>query len=186
MKRVLVLAALALAACDPKPAEPELDGAPELEGASTAESPDELAGGGPSAPAQVLPGVIGIVPPMGVQVIDNCETVIASDYTNPPKMSCLLFQTEDNEDGKLSAGVFAAISAAGWNFIRAQGNEHYFERPRAGSDCAEVAAVSVVTDRLQAVVDHAGGGKPKAPAVWEAYAIPASTREACGADRMKP
>ena len=40
--------------------------------------------------------------------------------------------------------------------------------------------------RLQAVLDHAGAGRPPVGAVWQAYAIPHSTRETCGADRMRP
>lgn len=182
------LALFLLAACEPRADAPTLDGAPELDGgpASTPDVPATLDGGGPAAPDPVLPGVIGLVLPMGMQAIDACETVIAADYANPPRMTCLLFQTEDIEEGKLDAGFVAAMSDAGWNFIRAQGSEHYFERPRTGTDCAEVAAVSVLTDRLKAVVDHAGGGQPASGAAWQAYAIPASTREACGADRMNP
>lgn len=175
-------AMLLLAACEP--------GAPALEGAPTPAvekepAPGELAGAGPSA-STMPTGVMGIAPPTGVQVIDRCETVIAADYSNPPEMACLLFQTEDAEAGKLDAGVFVAISEAGWIFIRAQGAEHYFERPRAGTDCAEVAVVSVITDRLPALVAHAGAAKPAGSAVWQAYAIPVATRDACGADRMKP
>lgn len=186
MKRAGLIALLLLAACEPS--VPALDGAPELDGApaATPDTPATLDGGGPAAAEAVLPGVIGLVLPMGMQAIDACESVIAADYTNPPKMTCLLFQSEDAEAGKLDAGFIVAMSDAGWNLIRAQGSEHYFERPRAGTDCAEVAAVSVLTDRLKAVVDHAGGGQPPSGAVWQAYAIPASTREACGADRMKP
>lgn len=186
MRGALILAVLALAACEPK--GPELDGAPERGGvsATTSDAPGELAGAGPSATDAAQPGVIGIVPPMGVRVIEHCESAIAADYAKPPEMACLLFQTEDLVKGELDAGVFVAISDAGWTFIRAQGNEHYFERPRAGSDCAEVAVVSVLTDRLQAVKDHAGVDKPTGSADWQAYAIPVSTREACGPDRMKP
>lgn len=181
-----VCLAVSLAACEPKAEEPALDGAPELDGGpkATPDAPGELDGGGVPAASAGLPAVMGIVPPMGIRVIENCETIIAADYTSPPKMACLLFQTEDAEAGKLDAGVFVAISEAGWSQVRALGSEYYFERPRAGTDCSEVAVVSVLTDRLQAVVDHAGGGKPAARAQWQAYAIPASTREACGADRM--
>jgi len=186
MMRAGLLVFLLLAACEPS--APTLEGAPELDGgpAGTPDVPATLDGGGPAAPDPVLPGVIGLVAPMGMQAIDACETVIAADYTNPPKLTCMLFQADDAEPGSLDARFLVAMSDAGWRFIRTQGNEHYFERPRAGTDCAEVAAVSVLTDRLQAVVDHAGGGKPASGAVWQSYAIPASTREACGADRMKP
>jgi len=169
------------AACEPRMEEPALDGAPAAESA-----PGALDGGGPLGAETALPVAMGIVLPTGVQSIDNCERVIAADYTNPPKMTCLLLQTEDHEAGKLDAGVFVAISDAGWSFVRAQGDQHYFERPQPGTDCAETTVISVVSDRLQAVVDHAAGGKPADGALWEAYAIPASTREACGADRMRP
>ena len=173
---------LLFAACEP--------GAPALEGAPAPAmekepAAGELAGAGPSA-STAPASVMGIVPPWGVQVIDRCERVIAADYSNPPEMACLLFQTEDIEAGKLDAGVFVAISEAGWSFIRAQGAEHYFERPRAGTDCAEVAVVSVIKDRLPALLAHAAATKPAGSAEWQAYAIPVATREACGADRMKP
>ena len=179
---------VSVAACDPKPAE--LDGAPSdapaLDGAP--KGPDagsELDGGAAADLDAAGSSVLGIVPPMGVQVINDCEKVIAADYTSPPKMACLLFQTEDTvQPGKLDDGVFVAISEAGWQLVRVQGNEQYFERPQPGGDCAEVAVVSVLTDRLQAVVDHVRGGKPAGTAVWLAYSIPASTRAACGADRM--
>jgi hypothetical protein len=187
MKRLVAIAILMLAACEPSPEEPSLDGAPELDGApvTAPETPVDLGGTSPAVNAGP-PGLLGIVPPTGVQVIDSCETVIAADYDRPPKMACLLFQTEDSVKGQLDAGVFAAISEAGWSQVRAQGDQYYFERPRTGTDCAEVAVLSVVTGRLQAVLDHAGAGAPAGSAVWQAYAIPASTLEACGVDRMKP
>jgi hypothetical protein len=188
MKR-LALAALAmtLAACEPKPEEPALDGAAELDGApaSAPETPASL-GPGATAPDAAARPVMGIAPPMGVQVIEDCEAVIAADYDKPPKMACLLFQTEDAVKGQLDAGVFVAISEAGWNQVRVQGDQYYFERPRAGTDCADVAVVSVLTDRLPAVLDHARVAKPAGEAAWQAYSIPASTHQACGADRMKP
>jgi hypothetical protein len=185
---IAVLAALVLAACEPK--APELEGGPSLDGGSTdaSDTPGGLAGAPPTADlaAPILPGVIGLVPRAGMQAINACETVIAADYTNPPAMTCLLFQTEDFVEGKLTAGFLDGMSEAGWTYLRSQGSEHYFERPHPGDDCADLAAVSVVGDRLQAVLDHAGAGKPPAGAVWQAYAIPHSTRETCGADRMKP
>ncbi len=183
MKRFFSILVLALAACEPPP--PALEGAPPAQ-AEAGLPPGELAGGDPLGADAALPSVIGIVPPMGVRVIESCETVIAADYNNPPKMTCLLFQSEDVVSGELDAGVFVAISDAGWNFVRLQGDQHYFERPRAGTDCAEVAVLSVLTDRLQAVVDSAGVGAAAGPVVWQAYAIPTSTHDACGADRMKP
>lgn len=196
MKRLAAILLLGLAACDPAPAT-DLDGAPPVAAApapAPAPSlppdpllpPGDLAGAAPGPAAATPTAVLGIVPPMGVQVIDNCETIIAADYNSPPKMTCLLFQSEDVVKSQLDAGVFAAISAAGWKLARSQGSEHYLERPRAGTDCSEVAAVSVLTDRLKSVVDHAGGGKPAAGAIWQAYSILASTHQACGADRMKP
>lgn len=187
MKRLAISVLLALAACEPKPEEPALDGAPELDGGPTVapDTPGDLDAG--AAPAdRASTGIADIALPTGVQLIEDCETVIATDYDKPPEMTCLLFQTEDAVKGQLDAGVFAAISEAGWREARVQGDQHYFERPRAGTDCAEVAVISVLTDRLQAVVDHAGAGKPSAGAVWQAYSIPSSTHEACGADRMRP
>lgn len=192
MRRALLpFFALLLVACDPAPAT-ELDGAPPddpaLDGAPTPDGspPDVLDAAPAPAPTPAAKAALGITPPMGVQLIEACETIVASDYTNPPRMDCLLFQTADRVPGKLDAGVFVALSEAGWKSVRSQGSEHYLERPLAGTDCADVAVVSVLTDRLQALVDHAGGGKPAVGSVWAAYSIPASTHQACGADRMKP
>ncbi len=189
MKRLLPALILVLAACDPAP---ELDGGapaddPALDGGPTSTGPvaDPLADAPERADAATAPA-LGIAPPMGVQLVEGCETIVAADYTSPPKMDCLLFQTADREPGKLDAGILVAISEAGWKLVRSQRNEHYLERPHAGTDCADVAVISVLTDRVQAVVDHAGGGKAAAGSVWEAYAIPASTLQACGASRTPP
>jgi hypothetical protein len=179
---------LALAACEPKTEEPALDGAPELEGAPvvTSDAPGELAGA-PNVPGAILPGVINLVPPMDMQVIEDCESVVAADYTSPPDMVCLLFTQAEGPAADVHPPFQTAMNAAGWQFVRAAGNERYFERPTANADCADVAAVTLVTDRLEALVDHAKQVTPlPAGAVWQAYAIPNSTLEACGADRMKP
>lgn len=182
------LATLALIACEPK--EPELDGGPSLEGGSADldDTPGGLAGAPPAGDlaAPILPGVIGLAPPVGAQTITACEKVIAADYDNPPGMTCLLLQSATAGAGQLDPQFVSAMSNAGWHYLRGQGSEHYFERPHAGNDCADLAAVSVVGDRLQAVLDHAGAGAPPAGATWQAYAIPHSTRETCGADRMRP
>lgn len=186
----ITCAFLALAACEPSP---ELDGAPSAPASSPAPddaglAPGDLAGGPP--PGALLPGVINLVPPAGMQVIENCETIIAPDYTTPPKMVCLLFSVHDNAGGQLAPDFTSAMATAGWTFIRAQGAENYFERPTPGGDCADIAAVSIVAD-TQKLVDHAtpNDGPPLAlptHTIWQAYSIPVSILEACGADRMKP
>ena len=87
MKHLVCLAILALAACEPKPEEPALDGAPELDGAPAGapEVPGDLGAGAPAAPAGK--GVIDITPPMGVQQIDNCETVIAATFDGAQRLA---------------------------------------------------------------------------------------------------
>jgi hypothetical protein len=192
MKRLVCLAILALAACEPKPEEPALDGAPELDGGPSP-APGELpADVGVPAPGALLPGIINVVPPANMQVIDNCEAIVAADYDTPPKMACLLYMTDDANAGQRDAGFTSAMAAAGWTFIRAQGAELYFERLKPGGDCADLAAVSLVDEaRTQKLVDHVApkDGPPvilPTHHVWQAYSIPASTHQACGADRMKP
>lgn len=185
MRRLAAIAILLLAACEPSG---ELDGGTSS-AASTAPSespaepllpPGELAGGPP--PGVLLAGVVNLVPPSGAQVIDACETIIAADYTNPPKMICLVF-AEDAASANLSPALRDAMAAAGWTLVRSQGTEHYFERPTPGRDCADMAVVSDVADRkakLAAKITPAPDG------AWRAYSIPATIHEACGADRMKP
>lgn len=181
-----VMLAVFMAACEPSP---NLDGAPSPGISSGAEAPassgvadpllppGELAGGPP--PGALLAGVINLVPPAGAQVVENCETIIAADYTTPPKMVCLVF---GGGASGLDLALNDAMAAAGWSLIRSQGAEHYFERPAPGGDCADIAVVSEVGDRKDKLAGHMD-----APAEsWRAYSIPASIHEACGADRMKP
>lgn len=182
--RFAALAILAFAACEPS--APELDGAPTPAPTPVEDNPPpgDLAGGPP--PGALLAGVINLVPPPDMRVIENCEAIIASDYTTPPKMACLLYPAEASQQGQPSIQFSGAMAAAGWTFVRAQGSELYFERLKPGGTCADVAVVSVVGDRTQKLVEHAKAGAPPAGMVWRAFSIPASIHEACGADRMKP
>ncbi len=187
MKRLAAAAFLAIAACEPS--EPALDGAPSPAPAEVDLPPGELAGGPP--PGAILPGVINLVPPPNMQVVESCETIVADDYDNPPRSACLVYTDADSRGGELEPGFRDAMQAAGWTLVRSLGAEHYFERPKPGEDCADIAVVSTVTDRLQKLVDHVtatGGAADILPThtSWYAYAVAASIHEACGADRMKP
>ncbi len=179
MKRLAAILLLALAACEPKPAE--LDGAPSTPAG-------ELAGG-PPATQVVLPGIISMVPQMGAQVLDNCEKIVAPDYDHPPRMACVYFLGDGPAPAAHSEetdGLFLyQMATAGWAYIRATGAERFFEAPKSGTDCADLAVMTVLegdqaTDLLkQAAAPAAPEGK-----AWRAYALTASIREACGADRM--
>jgi hypothetical protein len=196
MKRLVPALMLALVACEPPP--PELDGAPPPSASPAPPSalpadpllpPGDLAGAPP--PGALLPGVINLVPPDDMQVVENCETIIASDYTTPPKMVCLVFTDADTNLPDFNPALLDAMKVAGWALVRSQGPVHYFERPTPGSDCADVAVVSSVTDRKNKLVAHLASKSGQADALpthtaWYAYSIPASTHQACGADRMKP
>jgi hypothetical protein len=176
------LLALALSACTPK--------AEELDGAPSEPEPGELAGG-PPAQQVVLPGVINLTQPMGSQIVPGCERTIAPDYDHPPAMTCLLFLVDEPAGAKpaqeVDSSFLRSMKSAGWNFIRATGAERYFERPKDGADCADLAAV-IVLDETQAaaIVTAAKANQAPLNSAWQAYAIPAQTRETCGADRMKP
>lgn len=187
---IAVLAALVLAACEPKALE--LEGEPALDGAPAASSdaPGELAGATPAAGA-ILTDTLNFVPPVGVEVIPACERIVAPDYDKPPQMTCLLLQAADLDQPEVDQIVLDAMKAAGWQYVRALGAERYFERPKLPSDCADVAALSVVGEQLDALVAHAAADDAQPNVlpthiVWRAYAIPHTIREACGADRMKP
>lgn len=197
MKRAAAAIVLLLAAaCDPP--TPELDGAPPSSASPAPPSalpadpllpPGDLAGAPP--PGALLPGVINLVPPANMQVVEDCETIIASDYTTPPKMVCLVFTDTDMGAPAFDPALLDAMKVAGWSLVRSQGSEHYFERATPGGDCADVAVISAVIDRKDKLIAHLAAANAKPDLLpthtdWYAYSIPASTHEACGADRMKP
>jgi hypothetical protein len=181
--RITILALLlSLSACTPK--------AEELDGAPSEPAGGELAGG-PAAQRVVLPGVINLTAPVGAQVIPDCEKVVAPDYDHPPAMTCLMFLVDEPlapaKSEETDSSFARAMKAAGWEFIRAMGAERYFERPKAGTDCADLAAVIILeAEQLAGVIEKANAGEAPLNSAWQAYAIPGSTREACGVDRMKP
>lgn len=177
----VALLALALSACTPK--EEELDGAPTGDNG-------ELAGG-PPVQQGVLPGIINLTPPAGAQIVPDCEKIVAPDYDHPPSMTCLLFLVDAPAPAAHSettdSGFTRAMKSAGWDFIRAMGAERYFERPKQGTDCADLAAVSVLeADQLDGIIAAAKAGEAPLNSAWQAYAISTAIRETCGADRMKP
>lgn len=176
------LLALCLSACTPK--------AEELDGAPSEPRPGDLAGG-PPAQEVVLPGVINLTQPLGSQVLPGCEKIVAPDYDKPPAMTCVLFLADEPADAspahEVDSSFMRAMHSAGWTFIRATGAERYFEREKGGTDCADLAAVTVLdAGQLAGVVTAARASEAPINSVWQAYAISAATREACGADRMKP
>ncbi len=189
--RIIATCLLALAACTPK--EPELDGAPAANpapsGPSAPEPAPDLAGGEPSD-GIILPGVIGILQPGGAFVQPNCEKAIAPDYDKPPAMTCLYMLGDGAgpaQADETDAALITALTAAGWQSVRNGPSERYFERPKGATDCADVMAlIALDAKQTSALIAAAKADKAPAGKSWRAYAIPASTREACGADRMKP
>lgn len=194
MKRSLLLAivALTLAACTPK-AE-DLDGAPkETPGPSGPVADDGALAGGGDTPATgtLLPGVLDVTLPAGARVVKDCEKVIATDYDKPPSMACIavlsLGPADASATSVVDSQVLNALAAAGWRLVRATGAERYFERSKGQTDCADVAVMTVLEGKALAAVQKAANAPPPpADQAWRGYSIPASTHEACGADRMKP
>lgn len=186
-KRALAATALvlALSACTPK-AE-ELDGAPKGDAKGDT---GELAGG-PPARQTILPDTINLTTPTGAAVVPACEKIVAPDYDSPPGMTCILFLVDEPAPSAQSdatdSGFTRAMKSSGWNFVRATGTERYFERPKAGTDCADLAAVSILEGApLEGIVTAAKAGDAPLNSAWQAYAISTSIRETCGADRMRP
>lgn len=170
---------VALSACTPK--------AEELDGAPTGDN-GELSGG-PLAQPVVLPGVINLTPPVGAKIVPDCEKIVAPDYDHPPGMTCLLFLVDApaTQSEATDASFSRAMKSAGWDFIRAIAAERYFERPKQGTDCADLAAVSVLeAGQLDGIIAAAKAGEAPLNSAWQAYAISTAIRETCGADRMKP
>ena len=194
MKRISLIATLALllAACTPK--EPTLDGAPaDTPGPSGPVADDGSLAGGADAPAsaKLLPGVLDVALPAGAFVVKDCEKVIASDYDKPPSMACVavlgLGETAVTAASDVDSQVLKAFDAAGWRPVRATGAVRYFERTKGQTDCADVAVLTVLEGKAVAAVQRAANAPPPpADQAWRGYSIPASTHEACGADRMKP
>ena len=60
-------------------------------------------------------------------------------------------------------------------------------RPKGKTVCEDVEVLTVLEGKTLASV-QAAANAPPAPTdqAWRGYSIPASTHEACGADRMKP
>lgn len=194
MKRIALIAAvlLTLAACTPK-AE-DLDGAPKETPPPSGPMPDDgsLAGGGDTpATGNLLPGVLDVTLPAGALVVKDCEKVIATDYDKPPSMACVavlgLGMTDVTAESGVDAQFLNALAAAGWKPVRTIGAERYFERVKGQTDCADVAVMTVLAGKALAAVQKAANTPPPpADQAWRGYSIPASTHEACGADRMKP
>ncbi len=194
MKRSTFIAAclLALSACTPK-AE-ELDGAPADKAGPSGPVADDgsLAGGGDKpTTATLLPGVFDVTLPAGALVVKDCEKIIASDYDKPPSMTCVAVlgfgATAVTASSEVDGQIVDAFAAAGWKPARTTGAVRYFERPKGQTDCADVAVMSVLEGKTLAAVQKAANAPPPpADQAWRGYSIPASTHEACGADRMKP
>ena len=191
-RHLMAICLLVLSACTPK-AEPELDGAPTANpapsGPSAPEPAPELAGGQPTD-GIILPGVIGVLQPGGAFVKADCAHTIAPDYDKPPAMTCLYILASGAGPAQADPtdpALLTALTAAGWQSVRNGPSERYFERPKGATDCADVMAL-IALDAKQTgdLIASAKAGKAPAGQYWRAYAIPASTREACGADRMKP
>ncbi len=185
------LFAVSLAACEPKKEEPALDGAPELDGGpkATPDAPGELAGG-EKAQQIILPGVMNIVAPIDTHVINSCEKIVAVDYNQPPVMACVFFLRDGAmpapDGSEFDRVLDYQMATAGWVQVGATGAQHYFEYAKPGTDCADVSVFTALDasqlDRLVKEAKAAAAPKGKS---WQGYAVPATVREACGADRMK-
>lgn len=176
---MIAVVALAVSACTPK-AE-ELDGAPK--------TPEGELAGGPSSTQVVLPGIINMVLQAGALVLDNCEKIVAPDYDHPPRMACVYFLGEGPAPAAHSETTdelfLYQMATAGWTYIRATGAERFFEAPKQGTDCADLAVMTVLEDDQTAgILKQAAAAPAPEGKAWRTYALTASIREACGADRM--
>jgi hypothetical protein len=185
---IVVLAAFALAACEPK--APELDGAPAGDGAAeaAADAPGELAGGQSPGQQVILPGVMNIAAPFDSEVMNSCEKIVAVDYDQPPVMSCVFYlrdaTTPAEEFDRL---LDYQLATAGWTHVRTTGAQHYFEYPKPGTDCADLSVFTALDKAQLDGLLKAGNAAPAPDGkVWRGYSVPATIRETCGADRMKP
>jgi hypothetical protein len=176
------VALLALSACTPK--EEDLAGGPKA-------NDGELAGAAPGS-SMVLPGLINLTPPQGAHVVKDCEKIIAPSYDHPPNLVCVFFT--DDKAGKdeqprmpsqeKMSEYAAAMAKAGWKFAHLALVQYYFEQPRPGTQCSNVAVlVSLQDEELKALVAAGASGGPFQAKSWRGFSIPASLGQACGDDR---
>lgn len=189
MKRAAhIIAALSLAAaCEP--AAPGRGGAP-APAAEGATAPGELAGGASAAQQVILPGVMNIAAPIDAVVVNSCETIVAADYDQPPAMACVIF-VRDGEPAASGAAFDRVLDDqlvnAGWTLVRSAGAQHYFEHARPGTDCADLSVFTALdAAQLDGLVKESKAAAAPAGTSWRGYSIPATIRETCGPDRMRP
>jgi hypothetical protein len=183
------LAALALAACEPKASE--LDGGPELEGAPapTADAPGDLAGAQPQGQQIILPGIMNIAAPIDATVASNCEKIVAPDYDQPPRMDCVFYLRDDSgpDAAEFDRILDYQLATAGWTLVRSTGPQHYFEYARQGTDCADLSVFTALdAAQLKRLLETSNAAAAPAGKSWRGYTVPATIRETCGADRMRP
>lgn len=184
---IAMLALAALAACEPK--APELDGAP-APAAEETPAPGELAGASDTQQI-ILPGVMNIAAPMDSQVMKDCEKIVAADYDQPPPMTCVFFLRDGAAPAPDSAEFDRILDyqlvTAGWTLVRSTGAQHYFEAPKPGTDCADLSVFTALDKaQLDRLLKAANAEATPAGKSWRGYSIPATIRETCGADRMRP
>lgn len=191
MKRCIPALLLALAACEPPP---QLDGGPSPAAAPAPASPlpgpllgpGELAGG-PADQAILLPGVMNIAAPVDSHIVSSCEAHVAPDYEKPPAMACAILLADLPLRDEFDRLLSYQMATAGWTYLRTLGAQHYFEKAGPGTDCASLAVFSDLdAGQLVRLLKVASLAAAPAGKAWRGYAIPATLREACGADRMKP
>jgi hypothetical protein len=189
MKRAAhIIAALSLAAaCQPAASERDDAPAPAAVGAT---APGELAGGPSTAQQIILPGVMNIAAPIDAVVVNSCEKVVAADYDEPPAMACVIF-VRDGEPAEPDAAFDRVLDdqlvTAGWTLVRSAGAQHYFEHAKPGMDCADLSVFTALdAAQLDRLLKGSKAGAAPAGTSWRGYSIPATIRETCGADRMRP
>jgi hypothetical protein len=140
----------------------------------------------------VLPGLLDLKPVAGAHVINDCGAIIAPVRDGEAKIACVYFlDAKAIDDGAIKTvsreateAWLRAMNNAGWKFAHLAVIEHYFERPKAGSDCSDVALmISLQNAELKALVASSSENGPFEGRPWRGYGIPAGLGEACGDDR---
>jgi len=140
----------------------------------------------------VLPGLIDMKPVAGARVVNDCGPIVAPVHDGDAKIACVYFLDDKAvEDGRIKTvsreateAWLKAMDEAGWKFAHLAVIEHYFERPKAGSDCSDVAVmISLQDTELKALVASASANGAYEGRPWRGYGIPAALGEACGDDR---
>jgi hypothetical protein len=146
----------------------------------------------PASAEVLLPGILDVTPVPSAHVVSDCGPIILPGDERATNISCVYFLDERGSErmgmngpsGETLTAWLEAMEDAGWRFAHLAVYEFYFERPRAGPECSDVAVMVALPDvQVRALVKSSPSNGAYDDRPRRAFAIPGRTFEACGASR---